>query len=353
MEIDLNYNIKIDIAVEFTDKNGKRKTINKRANSLVNGFIDLLSVQMRQTSATTVKDISGASGLTVAANSTNLKSLAAGSDATNIGIVCGTTDTAVSTGDFCLGGLILNGNGSNQLAYESMSYTTPATSGSSRSFTISRNVINNSGADINVSEVGLHASGGAVPYYVLIERTLISFTVTNGTSAIITYTFTISASGAGNWQVRGMSDMLFAMVSNVTNTNGAINISGALATITPGTTTFSISAGSGVVTSGIIVGRGSNAVTISDYALQTPCANGTGANQVQYAALTTTAPATSGTSRQFTVVRVLTGNTNGTVSVTEIGLYSGSICIDRQLNSFSLAVSPATKTITYTITVTV
>ena len=53
----------------------------------------------------------------------------------------------------------------------------------------------------------------------------------------------------------------------------------------------------GVISTGIVVGSGSTAVTISRYALATQIAHGVGAGQLSYAAQTYTAPTTDGTKR--------------------------------------------------------
>jgi len=76
----------------------------------------------------------------------------------------------------------------------------------------------------------------------------------------------------------------------------------------------------GTITSGIRAGLGSNAVTISDTALQTYCMEGTGANQFNHQAVTFTAPAVVGSTISFTVKRIMINNSAAGIAVTEIGL---------------------------------
>ncbi|MBA7715270.1 hypothetical protein ES703_124311 [subsurface metagenome] len=84
---------------------------------------------------------------------------------------------------------------------------------------------------------------------------------------------------------------------------------------------FRADAGSGVETHGIIVGTGTTAPTIDDYAIETAIAHGTGAGQLQYSAVTFGAPASDTTTSQFTITRDFANGSGGAVTVNEIGLY--------------------------------
>ena len=72
---------------------------------------------------------------------------------------------------------------------------------------------------------------------------------------------------------------------------------------------------------GTVVGRGNTAVTINDYALETQCGQGTGANQVLYRELQYTAPAVVGSTCSWTVKRVFVNQSGDTISIAEIGFY--------------------------------
>ena len=84
---------------------------------------------------------------------------------------------------------------------------------------------------------------------------------------------------------------------------------------------FRCDAGSGIVTHGIIVGTGTLAPTINDYALQTPIAHGTAASQLQYSAVTFGAPASDATTSQFTITRNFANGSGAAITVNEIALY--------------------------------
>jgi hypothetical protein len=116
----------------------------------------------------------------------------------------------------------------------------------------------------------------------------------------------------------------------------------------------------GVTTHGVRVGTGTNAVAISDYALQTPIAEGTGAGQLTHGATSVGSPTTVGSSRQFTIARTFTNNSGASITVNEVGLYVETYdgtayryyMIERTLLTFAIA-NGASATVTYTIKVTV
>lgn len=84
--------------------------------------------------------------------------------------------------------------------------------------------------------------------------------------------------------------------------------------------TFNCSAATGVTTAGIVVGSDVTTPTIDDYALGSLIAHGTGAGQLQYSALVFGAPASDGTTSQFTMSRNFTNGGGANVTVYEIGL---------------------------------
>ena len=80
-------------------------------------------------------------------------------------------------------------------------------------------------------------------------------------------------------------------------------------------------AGAGAVTNGVVVGTGTVAPTIDDYALGAIIAHGTGAGQLQYSAMTFGAPASDATTSQFTLTRDFANGSGGAITVNEIGLF--------------------------------
>jgi hypothetical protein len=103
------------------------------------------------------------------------------------------------------------------------------------------------------------------------------------------------------------------------------DITGVSREITNSHLNLSTNAGAGTVTYGIVVGLSSNAVHITDYALNSPIAHDSGAhgvNTLQYSIVTYGAPASDPTTSQFTITRNFANATAGGVNVQEIGLYA-------------------------------
>jgi len=75
---------------------------------------------------------------------------------------------------------------------------------------------------------------------------------------------------------------------------------------------------------GIVVGTGTNAESVSDYALQTICAQGTGVNNLAYARGVYVPISVIGSDVFFSTIRTMINNSLATVTVTEIGIYIAS-----------------------------
>ena len=81
-------------------------------------------------------------------------------------------------------------------------------------------------------------------------------------------------------------------------------------------------AGVGDVNFGIRVGKGSTPVDISDYALEAPVAEGTGAEQLSHHEVQNSQPVVSAPDCSFTIWRVMFNNTGSAVTgIREIGCY--------------------------------
>jgi hypothetical protein len=73
---------------------------------------------------------------------------------------------------------------------------------------------------------------------------------------------------------------------------------------------------------GLIVGRGNTAVTFNDYKLQTACSEGTGANQLNYAAGLALTKTWSAVNKEFTIqyIRYANNNSAGNIDLVESGV---------------------------------
>ena len=134
-------------------------------------------------------------------------SIMAGSGVDTYGIVVGSGSQTVSASVFKLAAQIPNGTGSGQLYYQAMQAGSLTVSGSTTTFTFSRTFVNNSGATITVSEIGVilyvyewnmtvvsTGSTQTSDYFLIIYDVPSSaISVPNGASVTITYTIEVSA----------------------------------------------------------------------------------------------------------------------------------------------------------------
>ena len=131
-------------------------------------------------------------------------------------------------------------------------------------------------------------------------------------------------------------------------------ITGLGAAVSPAATTPRINGAVGSISTGTVVGTGSNPVLISDYSLQTIINNGVGAGQLQYAIQTFLAQYEIGASRYFPTERVFTNASGASITVNEIGLYSTpagaapTFMLSRDLLSFAIP-NGQTRTVRYVI----
>jgi len=83
---------------------------------------------------------------------------------------------------------------------------------------------------------------------------------------------------------------------------------------------FRTNAAAADVNFGILVGTGTNAVTISDFQLQTKIANGTGSGQLLYQATVISAVTVVGSDAYITVSRNFNNNSGASITIQEVGL---------------------------------
>lgn len=190
--------MKLDLRYELTIRDRQGRVLRRRrrlSRSYLTAFINLLNLQMRGAINLATLDTGGVSR-DADYNALNFIAAAPLADATH-GPVVGTGTTAVAIGDSALATQIAEGSGSGQLSHQVTTLTTPSTVGSTRSFTLQRVFINNSGASITVNECGIYIQGhdGTVTRYFCAVRDLVSpgVAIPNGGSGTLTYTISITA----------------------------------------------------------------------------------------------------------------------------------------------------------------
>lgn len=181
----MGFRISATIGAEIRDGRGRviRVCGRRRARSLLCQFIQLLAVQMSN-GALNLVDTGGVLR-SVPANAYNFVVLGA-AGATALGIVIGSGANAVTMTDYKLQAQI-----TANVAYgaDTVSVENPAPN--IWRAVISRAFTNNTGAILQINEVGIYMEGSGTPYYFCMDRSLYKVSVPIG--AAITLTYRLSA----------------------------------------------------------------------------------------------------------------------------------------------------------------
>lgn len=191
--------LKVYVQAELRDKNGRfiRRTRQYLAHSYVRQLIDVLQGLFGALNYT-ILDTGNTSRVTdnsYGAGQNDILRCDSASANKLYGIQVGTDNTAVAISQYHLIAQIDEGASSGKLNHGSTSLTSVAIVGTSAKFTIARTLTNNSGADIEVKEVGLVLAiydNASTIRYIMVDRTLLDFTITNGTSGTVTYTISVT-----------------------------------------------------------------------------------------------------------------------------------------------------------------
>ncbi|MBA7620220.1 hypothetical protein ES703_27565 [subsurface metagenome] len=145
------------------DKDGKiLKRKIRQSESFVKAFLQLLYVVMGQVpyqDPYTMIGIGGGAGVDVCEGSYNFTAGALTGDDT-YGILVGTDNTAVTVDNEKLNTKCADGTGTDEFQYGPMGIDPPAAGASLSQFTMTRDFVNGSGADITVYELGVYVKSG-------------------------------------------------------------------------------------------------------------------------------------------------------------------------------------------------
>lgn len=123
--------------------------------------------------------------------------------------------------------------------------------------------------------------------------------------------------------VRQFLELLWIQAFNILETApyGVRDTSNVVRNICNSAYSFAANGGPGITTHGIVVGAGTTAPTINDYALVALITHGVASGQLQYSAVTFGAPASDATTSQFTITRDFANASGASITVNEIGLH--------------------------------
>lgn len=145
-----------------------------------------------------------------------------------------------------------------------------------------------------------------------------------------------------NSLVQGFASILSALMS--ATSNAIPDISNTSRTVAANAACFLATSAIGNTNLGIVAGTGTNAVAVTDYALQTLIAHGTSAGQLEYGAQSIGTFTVSGSDAYTSHTRTLINNSGGAITIKEIGFYARGnattthyFCIDRTLQEYEVA----------------
>lgn len=188
----------LSYTVEVRNKRGRLlKCISRPSRSYVQQWNRIMHIQAELTqmaSPRTVKDTSG-NNRSGNASSSSFR-CQAGVGQVNHGIRIGKGGSAVAIDDYALGSPCAEGAGVDQFEHQQMEFTAPSVAGPTCSFTITRLMINNSGAVITVTEIGCYvqfrydsSAGYALGFRDLLPSSL---DIPVGGSIRVTYTLRVT-----------------------------------------------------------------------------------------------------------------------------------------------------------------
>ena len=289
----------------------------QKSESLVEQFIQILRVQMRQASDTAVVDTTSTSR-TVAANAGNFRSTAAAGTDT-YGLTVGTGSGAVGLTNRALTTKVAHGTAATQLEYRATVISAPTNpTGNELRLMIDRQYNNASGGSIIIAEAAWEAQGtdGTTTWNFLLSRDLISPTQTilNGNTATLTHRLYVDGVG-----LIGLLRTLYNLIANasvsqvradgVTDNSAANGVNLGIQNVAEGT-------GLGRDARGIVLGTGAGAFSPTSSALTTWIDSGVTAGRLNYLE-NFFGSVTS--NRRFTHRRASSNGSGGSIIVSEAG----------------------------------
>ncbi|MCX6653690.1 MAG: hypothetical protein NTY03_01070 [Candidatus Bathyarchaeota archaeon] len=188
----------LEVYLKITDKETGKVEYYDRSHSWNIGMLVVLFISYAQASPTNqYKDTTGTlrTFITPGNNSKYWGSASAGSGVDSFGIVVGTDNTSEDAEDDNLVQKCAQGTGVGQLQYGTCVVSNAVNASGTMSFSVARQIANNSGSTITVKEVGLYlglCTAGPTQYYICAIRDVVGDTpVTTGSTKIAEYIITM------------------------------------------------------------------------------------------------------------------------------------------------------------------
>lgn len=248
----------------------------------------------------------------------------------NHGIHAGADDgtiTPLSANNYVLGDRYLEGVGLGEMSYDTTVVGTSEIDGEIKfRVRLYRYVNNYSAGDNDVKEISLVGIGQDSNYTTYIRDLFddfgnpVNYTVGKNEALLVYYDlYILKDSGLTKNIVRWME-----AIAKADNTVALKNISNANITASAANTIYDMLncyVGAGEDNYGVIIGDGASDTNYESYKLVSRIRHGTGAGQLNYAAVSLTAPSHQSGQQQFKIHRYFTNNSGSTITTREIALY--------------------------------
>jgi len=272
-----------------------------------------------------------------------------------LGLVIGIDDGTIlpfAASNYDLGNKIDHGTAASEMLYESSNVGVSTVNGSNYEIVLSRSFKNYSLATINVDEVGIIGScnGGNL---ILFARDVANAVVDDNEILTAVYTFSIAnSSGFVTNYIKALESVLkksFAI--NLTSIAGA-NVAVADDDSLPNY--FRTDAALTNDTYGVIVGSGTDALDVTDFAVSSKISHGLTDGKLAYGAVTFINPVSVGGTMSFGIKRTFTNNSDDLIVPNEAAVYgygdgTNRVMIIRTLLDGTVMLNGSTLSLTYTI----
>ena len=210
----------------------------------------------------------------------------------------------------------------------------------------SANITNNSGGNLDIREVGLYArlyDATNDNRYVLIARDVVNTTLTDGSSATVSYKFQTAFSAPGGLLQAFLLQLYRQFAPSAADTT-IVDIYGNNHVRGEDFTQFFMTAGSADYQGinefaagdtndklGPQIGTGTTAVAIDDNALETRIAHGEASGEMLHHGAYLRNFQVAGSTATFDIVKIFENVSGGSITVNEIGLYESSDIFEGQI----------------------
>lgn len=317
---------KAENTVTFNVKDSNSKTISSNTypvRSFVNNFLQVFSSTWASNSESFTTTSGGSSPVL---DKLGILQINAGLNDDTFGIWVGSGSVTPYITSYQMINQIQDGSGSGQLLYKPVSFLPPGDISGGRRLIVKRDFTNNSGNTITITTSGVtvKTNDGTI-YLSLIDTTdensvSLSTPLVNGQTLTVEYHFDILTTGdyTGNFLKVLYSSYGSSSVQIQTTTFDTV---GSQSINYANHAHWRADAGMDIDTWGLVVGSSTNTKNLATYKLYNQIQSGSGSGQLSHGAVQGDPIVITSPSSQFSLKRIFTNNSGGSINVSETGIY--------------------------------